>query len=1123
MKTSLSILFILLASALAPFVRAQERANDYLQSETPFFELIEGEIPGKHVQMVFEDSEGYLWLATNNGVTRYDGNNYASFYTDHSNDKYVNSVSIIAEDVENNTIWFSLRRQNKLVCLNKHNYSITELPYTVKSHEEKDLPIRSLYSYDDTTLFAVMAVAGPAFVDKRTGEVELLMPSTRISQSLNSPALERDGHIFFALTSGIYRIPTDDKEHVAIECVIPSSEIGTVRHICFDKMGNIIIETRPTATHSRLRLLRYDMATNIVQELFSKEGISAPSALTATADGIWLSTSKGLLFFDYATARLKSFNTRSSRLFDNKITFVCRSKNQPIVWIGSSDGLIKCDYYASKFDIIDMRRFSPSVTANVYMVRRDVCGTTWAWCVGALLKMQPGADNFQHANLTYAGETIDAKSFFFSVEDTARRVLYLSTFQEIYAVDEKTERVTKLIRLNDPERISNVFFHQQQLLICTQKRVIKFNPINHEAASLILPTDLTINMRGSCFDGRNTIWFADNKAGIHSINILNGAIYDAVEVSDVVDRGPLTITCLRYAERNKQQGELWIGTFQKGMYYYSLTEQKLSKIDYSSFIYNEVSSIEVDNRNNVWASSNDGLVCIGADGNVYEYEAELYFPFVEFHNTATSVGADGDVYMGGQNYIIRFNANNFAQNDYFPTPRIASYRYINTIVDSEAKGFRDMAYSNADTIDIPKDINSLGVYVSVANYSQSNLNEIEWRVNNLSETFKRQSVRSPIILSNMPEGLSTLELRSVNSEGLALKDVSYFSINKEVYFYESRVFKVFIALLVVALMISMFQVKSFVEMRRRAILESEVERQAGVIRLKNSELEAQNKVVEEQNELLRNNSVILEQQVKDRTAELEVAMKKAEESSRLKSVFLASLSHEVRTPMNAIIGFTKLIGDEQTTDEERGEFVRMVLESSYALNTLIRDLLDTSRIEVGTVSYSPTKFEVAPFFSDVYKMLTAEKKNAAIDFVLHLEPNVEGLEITTDRDKLRQIVINITYNAFKFTDKGHVKIGVKAIDGSDLVLYHYPESAGGVDGLGSLMLVWIEDTGIGMPPEKLNDIFEPFLKLNNNKTMYPGLGLGLNIVKNFTTQQGGQVWVTSKENVGTTFYFYLPL
>lgn len=156
-------------------------------------------------------------------------------------------------------------------------------------------------------------------------------------------------------------------------------------------------------------------------------------------------------------------------------------------------------------------------------------------------------------------------------------------------------------------------------------------------------------------------------------------------------------------------------------------------------------------------------------------------------------------------------------------------------------------------------------------------------------------------------------------------------------------------------------------------------------------------------------------------------------------------------------------------------------------------------------------------------MLTAEKKNEAIDFILQTDDNVNNLEITTDRDKLRQIVINITYNAFKFTDKGHVKIAVKAIEPSDLVLHHYPDNAPTPNPANQLMLVSIEDTGIGMPPEKLNDIFEPFLKLNNNKTMYPGLGLGLNIVKNFTTQQRGQVWVTSKENVGTTFYFYLPL
>lgn len=169
-----------------------------------------------------------------------------------------------------------------------------------------------------------------------------------------------------------------------------------------------------------------------------------------------------------------------------------------------------------------------------------------------------------------------------------------------------------------------------------------------------------------------------------------------------------------------------------------------------------------------------------------------------------------------------------------------------------------------------------------------------------------------------------------------------------------------------------------------------------------------------------------------------------------------------------------------------------------------------------------TSFSVYKELQDVYKMLTIEKKKKKVDFLINVQPNISDVVLNSDKDRFRQIIINLVYNAFKFTDDGHVSINAKIIDVEELSRYDYPITFLRPQD-DKVLLIYIEDTGIGMPEDKLDVIFEPFRKLNNNKTLYPGLGLGLNICKNLIELVGGKIWVRSIENMGTTFFFYHPI
>lgn len=222
----------------------------------------------------------------------------------------------------------------------------------------------------------------------------------------------------------------------------------------------------------------------------------------------------------------------------------------------------------------------------------------------------------------------------------------------------------------------------------------------------------------------------------------------------------------------------------------------------------------------------------------------------------------------------------------------------------------------------------------------------------------------------------------------------------------------------------------------------------------------------------------------------------AEESNRLKSAFLANMSHEIRTPLNAIIGFSGLLSSAEE-DEERKEYIRIIENNNDLLLNLIGDILDLSKIEAGTFEFIEAPVNINDLISETThtQQLRANIKGTKIQFRDHLPECC----ILTDRNRLNQILINLTSNAIKFTDKGEITIGYTL--------------------QGNLLHFYVTDTGCGIPKEKQKDIFERFVKLNS---FAQGTGLGLSICKTIVNKMGGEIGIESEPGKGSTFWFTIP-
>jgi len=239
---------------------------------------------------------------------------------------------------------------------------------------------------------------------------------------------------------------------------------------------------------------------------------------------------------------------------------------------------------------------------------------------------------------------------------------------------------------------------------------------------------------------------------------------------------------------------------------------------------------------------------------------------------------------------------------------------------------------------------------------------------------------------------------------------------------------------------------------------------------------------------------------------LKEAKEKAEASDKLKTAFLTNMSHEVRTPLNAVVGFSDLLADPNTDIESRNEFVKQINLSSDMLIKLMDNIIDISQIDAGELKISKRKFNISSSLSKLYEKMQDEKsKNLKenIEILIHNPFGDQIAFIESDEYRFNQILEQLLSNALKYTHKGFIEFGFD-IDHSENPTFY------------------VRDTGIGIPDDKKQQIFEHFTKLEDRSNLYRGTGIGLTIVQKLVNLLGGKIWIESNPGIGSIFYFSLP-
>lgn len=234
------------------------------------------------------------------------------------------------------------------------------------------------------------------------------------------------------------------------------------------------------------------------------------------------------------------------------------------------------------------------------------------------------------------------------------------------------------------------------------------------------------------------------------------------------------------------------------------------------------------------------------------------------------------------------------------------------------------------------------------------------------------------------------------------------------------------------------------------------------------------------------------------------ALRKSQESDRLKSAFLANMSHEIRTPMNSILGFISILEEDNITTNERREYLGIMRSSGERLMGTINDVIDISKIESGQMKVTLSEFNVNDLIYYIYNMFYREAEIRGLKFEKPMLISPEKAIIITDKEKLYSITTNLVKNALKFTPDGFVEFDLN-LDNNNLNFY-------------------VKDSGVGISNEKIDKVFDRFSYTNDkDKTKVESSGLGLSITKAYCELLEGKVWCESKENEGSIFYVELPL
>ena len=992
-----------------------------------------------------------MWFCTNEGLVKYDGNQL-KFFKNNKKDSTSLSSSWVFAGLEDSKRRFWIGTGNGLNLMDRRTQQFQRFYHVIENQTSLiHNGVRDIFEDSQNRIWIGTIEGICLFDESKQSFIRLDTPS--FLGGRYSPKFMEDSrnNIWVTSSNGLYKI---DSKNVSIEKVqflnIKQVHDGPVdlNSTWEDRQGDIWITTKDQGIWiykpNEQKVFQLDLPKDIRNDTYS--------AIVEYPKGFLMigSLNEGLISWDLAGHQVHRRYSRNPLDYDGLIvnsTYSLATDRFANLWIGTFNGINKTNLKAEKFHLYQNNPGSESLQNYILRINEDRNGGIWTNTMRGVFYRK----NLNAAPESFIAPPINENQYsgirFFYLDEQNKLWLAMRNYG-LYVFNSPKGQLHDFIDLgqqnyNDYPYVLGDNQNSDLIWYTSQRGLFRYNK---KTASGQWFTHDGFN-QGISTDGLGH--FLEDASGNLWIALNSGGLakFDKRnEQFHYLTNNPsdsLTILPGLVTNMSITTEGLWVST-QDGLSFLKNGAQHFFNYPQSDSLFQYgIAAMETDDKGNVWIADNNGI-------SIFEPKTRNFHSYYcmekthGFTNGGGYKGKDGRIFFSAIKGILTFHPDSIKLDLVAPRAVLTGFKINNEAVNfGEAEEFVDTIFLTANDKVITFEYSALHFY-------KPQRNQFRIMLEGFDKDWRNVGQKKDATYTNLRSGEYTFKVLSANSDGIWADIPLSVKLFIRPPYWQSNWFYTLICLVLSSIAYMVYRSRQH-------------------------------------------------------TQKLAEAKKAAENSALYKTRFLANMSHEIRTPMNAIVGMSKLILDTNL-NEKQNEYAKIVQQSAENLLVIINDILDQSKIESGHYSYQNRGFELDIILNQLHHIFSFRAIEKKLDFDIVIGPDVPR-RLIGDATRLNQILMNLLGNAFKFTEKGRVRLSVSVKETSKN---------------GVTILFCVKDSGIGIKKENHEKIFESFRQIQNEQSVIiQGAGLGLSISRQLVEDQGGTLWVESEEGNGSIFYFTL--